>query len=76
MTGEWLKNVRTEAGLSQAELAMRLGVHRNSIGLYEGGADMPFSLFLRICEEMGKHPSHMLFEMLAKEELKKDGLGI
>lgn len=36
-----LTHARTEAGLSQAELAARLGVHRNTVSQYERGEIAP-----------------------------------
>lgn len=42
-----LKAKRAEHGLSQAELAERLGVTRQAVGLWEAGAGEPSTVHLR-----------------------------
>lgn len=49
--GERLSTLRKAAGLSQSELAERLGISRSSYQYYERNErDLPSSLLLRICE--------------------------
>jgi transcriptional regulator with XRE-family HTH domain len=51
--GEQLLKARRLARLSRQQLAVRAGVHRNSIHRYECGADMPITTFIRLCAAMG-----------------------
>ena len=46
--GERLRMIREKAGLSQEELAKKIGIHRNSIGGYERDVNEP-SLFMLCC---------------------------
>lgn len=41
MFSERLKDLRVKAGLTQKDLAIKLGLERSSIGKYESGAAMP-----------------------------------
>lgn len=50
-----MKVARIEAGLSQAELAERVGATRQTIGLIEAGTYNPtLKLCLGICRALGK----------------------
>jgi transcriptional regulator with XRE-family HTH domain len=58
--GEELRRIREEAGLSQQQLADRVGIHRNSVANYEGGMDVPVMTFIRLCVAMGASCSETL----------------
>ena len=52
--GFTIRRLRTEAGLSQRELARRVGVDPSHISYVEKGKREPsLSLLLTICDEMG-----------------------
>ena len=49
-----MKEVRTSLGFSQAELAKRVGVSRQTINMIENGGYNPtIELCIRICRELG-----------------------
>lgn len=49
-----LKDVRSDAGLTQAELAERVGVSRKTINTVENGVFIPSTLLaLRLAQELG-----------------------
>ena len=51
---EKLKNRRTELKLSQAELAKRVGVSRQTVNMIESGSYNPtLELCIRIAKELG-----------------------
>lgn len=49
----WLKQLRLNRKLSQAELSQSIGIHRNTLARYESGAPMPLYVFLRIKDKVG-----------------------
>ncbi|MBX3431208.1 MAG: helix-turn-helix domain-containing protein [Hyphomonadaceae bacterium] len=52
--GNRLKDVRTEAGLTQAELADRVGVSRKTINTVENGVFVPSTLLaLKLAAALG-----------------------
>ena len=51
--GGWLKQLRLNRQLSQAEMCETLGIHRNTLARYEAGAVMPLYMFLRINKKIG-----------------------
>ncbi|MBQ2987695.1 MAG: helix-turn-helix transcriptional regulator [Clostridia bacterium] len=51
---EKMKQARLEKKLSQAELAKRIGVSRQTINMIENGSYNPtIELCIRICKELG-----------------------
>ncbi len=49
-----MREVRTSLGISQAELAKRVGVSRQTINMIENGGYNPtIELCIRICRELG-----------------------
>ena len=59
-----LKLLRTGAGLSQDELAARLGVHRNSVYNWERGMGLQTSLFVKLCKELDADAGQVLKQIL------------
>ena len=66
-----LKFARIEKGLSQIELAKRIGVTRQTIGMIEAGDYNPtLKLCLAICRELGKTLDDIFWEEDSNEEEK------
>lgn len=58
-----IKMARMEAGLSQAELAERVGATRQTIGLIEAGKYNPtIKLCLAICKALGRTLDDLFWE--------------
>ena len=58
-----IKMARMEAGLSQAELAERVGATRQTIGLIEAGKYNPtIKLCLAMCNALGKTLDDLFWE--------------
>jgi len=58
-----LKAARVEADLSQAELAMKVGATRQTIGLIEAGGYNPsLNLCRAICRTLGKTLDELFWE--------------
>lgn len=54
MYNEKMKELRIGLGLSQAELAKRVGVSRQTVNMIENGGYNPtIELCIRICKELG-----------------------
>jgi len=68
--GERIKEARTKKGLSQTELAEKLGYKsRSSVNKIEvGGRDIPRSQIVKIAEILGVTPSYLM----GWEDEKKD----
>jgi transcriptional regulator with XRE-family HTH domain len=62
--GQVLKAHRTEAGLSQEELAFRANMHSTTISLYERGERRPSlqTVFI-IAGALGLRPEYMVMEL-------------
>jgi len=45
--GKWLKNQRDDLGLSQKELADKIGIHWVSVNQYENGKNLPANRTIR-----------------------------
>lgn len=57
-TGERIRSLRERAGLSQAELARRLGVNQGRVSAIEReGADLRVSTLLRLAAALAVRPS-------------------
>ena len=66
-----LKFARIEKGLSQIELAKRIGVTRQTIGMIEAGDYNPtLKLCLALCRELGKTLDDIFWEEDSNEEEK------
>ena len=63
--GDRLKQIRTSQGLSQEQLAEKLGVTRQTIGLIESGSYNPT---LKLCVAIGKALDRTLDELFWPEE--------
>lgn len=64
--GERIKNARTGAGMSQAELADKAGLSQSMISRIEQGQrDTPLSTFRRIAEALGLDPAALLQDQAA-----------
>lgn len=59
-----LRMLRERAGMSQDELAGRLGVHRNTVYNWERGAGLGTVLFLRICTALDADAGAVLEKVL------------
>lgn len=66
-TGDLIKKVRLQAGLTQAELAERLGVTPQAISQYERGVKKPkYETIRRIADAVGCHP----LELIPEDDVK------
>jgi len=66
-TGDLIKEVRIHAGLTQAELAERLGVTPQAISQYERGVKKPkYETLRRIADAVGCHP----LELIPEDDIK------
>lgn len=60
--GNHMKALRTDAGLTQAELAVRVGVTRKTINTVENGVFIPSALLaLKIATVLGKPVEEVFF---------------
>ena len=60
--GNHMKALRTEAGLTQAELATAVGVTRKTINTVENGVFIPSALLaLKIAQVLGKRVEEVFF---------------
>lgn len=58
-----LKMIRMEKGLSQIDLAKKMGVTRQTIGMIEAGDYNPsLKLCIAICRELGKTLDELFWE--------------
>ncbi len=63
MANEKLRKTRLERNLSQAELAKRVGVSRQTVNMIENGDYNPtIALCLRICRELGTTLDELFWE--------------
>jgi len=63
MANEKMKRTRQELNLSQAELAKRVGVSRQTVNMIENGDYNPtIALCIRICRELGKTLDELFWE--------------
>ena len=66
-----LKAARAASGLSQAELAQRIGVTKQTISMIESGGYNPtLMLCLSICHELGKTLDELFW--MDSENMRKD----
>lgn len=59
--GQRIKQARREAGLTQAELAGRLGITQRSVQLYESGDVVPYRRLERIGAVCGRSSQWLLY---------------
>ena len=64
--GNWLKEKRKAAGLSQSQLADLIGRHKTFIGKYEAGRRLEIMEFGRITHVLGADP-HEAISLLRKD---------
>ena len=63
MANEKMKQTRQELNLSQAELAKRVGVSRQTVNMIENGDYNPtVALCIRICRALGKTLDELFWE--------------
>ena len=63
MANEKMKQTRQELNLSQAELAKRVGVSRQTVNMIENGDYNPtVALCIRICRVLGKTLDELFWE--------------
>ena len=63
MANEKMKQTRQELDLSQAELAKRVGVSRQTVNMIENGDYNPtIALCIHICRELGKTLDELFWE--------------
>ena len=63
MANEKMKQTRQELDLSQAELAKRVGISRQTVNMIENGDYNPtIALCIRICRELGKTLDELFWE--------------
>jgi transcriptional regulator with XRE-family HTH domain len=62
--GAAIRARRLGAGLTQEQLAVKVGLHRNSVNRYEHGDDMPIMAFVRMCVALGTHAGDVLDEVM------------
>jgi len=55
-----LAQLRDKKGMTQAELAKRIGVHISTLSKYENLGRIPEDIFLRMCEELDEHPDAVI----------------
>lgn len=71
-----LKLARARAGLSQSELARRVGITFQQIQKYERGSNrVVFSRFVELCDALGTTPTAMLTEALRDDGVQLDAHG-
>jgi transcriptional regulator with XRE-family HTH domain len=72
--GERLKNLRKRGGLTQKELAAKLGLHPSLIAQYEGGyIRLHAGLIVRLCRALHATPNELLgVEAIKGERLTKN----
>ena len=67
--GKYIQTKRKELGLTQAELAERLGMSNKSVSKWERGVCLPdVSIYMELCEILGVS----LNEFIAGEDLSED----
>lgn len=57
---EVLQGERAERGLTQAQLAKRIGVTRGYLSEMENGKHPSLAMFVRLCKALGRTPNQML----------------
>ncbi len=63
MSNQSMKEARKAVGLSQTELAARIGVSRQTINMIENGEYNPtIALCLKICKALGKTLDDLFWE--------------
>jgi len=75
--GALLKQRRKASGITQEELAFRVGLTRNYISLLEQGAKSPtLTVFLRLCLALKQQPEEVMAEVhkrIVQEEAEGRG---
>lgn len=64
--GTRLKNLRNKAGVTQEEIAQKLGIAKANISRYESGKQKPeFNHMLKMAEYLKVHPTELLLDFPA-----------
>ncbi len=75
--GEHLRQLRKAAGLTQEELAFRVGLDRTYISLLERGIKSPtLNTFFRLCAALNQNPSEIIaqvYERIVRGEQAPEG---
>lgn len=76
--GTLLKQLRKDSGITQEELAFRVGLARNYISLLERGVKSPtLTVFLRLCIALKRLPEDVMAEIykrIVREEAEGRGM--
>jgi len=76
--GKLLKQLRKASGITQEELAFRVGLARNYISLLERGVKSPtLTVFLRLCIVLQQKPEEVMAEVhkrVVQEEAEGRGM--
>lgn len=68
-TGQYMREVREKAGLSQVDVSVLLGVNNTSISFYETGRfRFPMEVFVRWCEVLHLDPGETLTQVLKEQK--------
>ena len=71
--GNKIKQLRYKAGLTQEQLASKLGISAQSISKWEGAQSVPdLEKILKLCEVFGVSTDYLLKDEMEVEEVKED----
>lgn len=63
-------HARKSAGISQQQLAERLGVHHNTVWGWEHGKPLSLEMFFRLCDAIAVKPDEMIRRMVMANNSK------
>lgn len=71
--GQAIRNLRSKQGMTQTELARRVGVSVNAVSAWETGKTFPpKDTIKRICEALGVPTSYLLISTLEEKDVPED----
>jgi len=73
MIGERIKKLRDNAGLSQAELARKLGISRSSVNAWESGFSAPTAAYIIEMAKLFHSTTDYILELDNCEKIVLDG---